>query len=371
VTKIERAPTAKRLWPAVLAAAVALLMSGCLPVAEAQKPVRTPPSTTTPLTTTTPPTTSAPPTTTPPTSTLPPTTLPTTTTTTTAPPPGGTVAAAVRGINVSGYSRSDQLVTSAALRARLAAARTQYLRMPFRDGWADSDYLALLNAVKATGATPLVIIHGACGDPISVSDHWLDLTDSVFTGTYWVEYGNEEDLTCADATQYVDGWNAQVPIYKARHPRARFIGPVNYQYDGPYIQQFMASAHPRPDAISWHEYACNGANTIQYCLEAIGRWSTHASDMQTRMNAVGYRVPAWITEWNLDPNDTTRYQSSFVQQWTGQALAHMTNEVNAGLISVAFNYTLASHGSFDGSCSGFQLVCPDDTLTAQGAAFFG
>ena len=131
--------------------------------------------------------------------------------------------------------------------------------------------------------------------------------------------------------------NAQVPTYKAHHPRARFIGPVNYQYNGTYIQQFMATANPRLDAVSWHEYACNDGNATSYCLDAIGRWGTHASDMQVRMNAVGYRVPVWITEWNLDPNDTTRYQSSFVQQWTGQALAQMTSEADAGLISVAFN----------------------------------
>lgn len=317
----------------------------------------------------------APPTTTTaPTTTVPPPTVPSTTVapTTTTRPPTGTTAAAARGINVSGYTPSDQLVTSAALRSRLAAAGTRYLRLPFRDGWTDSAYLALLNAVKATGATPLVIIHGACGDPISVSDHFLTLTDQVFTtGNYWVEYGNEEDLSCANATQYVAGWNAQVPTYEANHPRAKFIGPVNFQYNGAYIQQFMQQANPRPDAVSWHEYVCNPSNSEQYCLDHLANWQTHSSDMRTRMNAVGYQVPVWITEWNMDPNDTTRYQSPFIKQWTAQALAQISSEVDAGLVDVAFDYTLASHGTFNGACSGFQLVCADDTLTPQGAAFFG
>jgi hypothetical protein len=283
----------------------------------------------------------------------------------------------IRSINVSGFNASDQFITSTTTQNMIASHSIPYLRIPFRDGWTDAQYTQMLTAVKNVHAVPLAVVHGNCANLETTDDHWLALIDQVFTsGSYYVEYGNEEDLSCnggagIGATVYTAGWNRDIPLLKAAHPRAKFVGPVNFQYNGPYIQTFMQTANPRPDVVSWHEYVCNTSNDDATCLSHIANWANHASDMQARMTTAGYHVPVWITEWNMDPNDEARYQAAMIQNWTSQALSEWSTLAAAGQIEAAFNYTMASHGSFNGSCSGFQLVCSDNSLTLQGQTFFG
>ncbi|MBV8949283.1 MAG: hypothetical protein JOZ99_00290 [Actinobacteria bacterium] len=268
-----------------------------------------------------------------------------------------------RSINISTYTPGDQFMNSVPLQAKIKAHGTPFLRMSFRDGWTDGQYLTLLGAIKRAGATPVVIVHGACGGSSS-DQHWLSLVDSVFPTRYWVEYGNEEDLSCAaNASTYVAGWNADVPRLKAAHPRASFIGPVTMDYKGTYIETFMQRAVPRPDAVSWHEYVCSAQQTDAYCLEHIARWANHAVDMRSRMSAVGYRVPVWITEWNLDPQADVRYNTPFVQVWTASALDEWARLEQNGLVNVTMIYTMTDHGNFG-------LVSGDGSFTPQGLMFF-
>jgi hypothetical protein len=207
-------------------------------------------------------------------------------------------------------------------------------------------------------------VHGACGGSSS-DHHWLDLVDMVFPGRYWVEYGNENDMKCAsEAATYIAGWNRDVPWLKAAHPRASFIGPVTLEYKGQYIQTFMQQAVPRPDAVSWHEYVCDIGHTDQYCLEHITRWANHAVDMYARMTLAGYHVPVWITEWNMNPHDDTRYHTGFIELWTARALDEWAMLERAGVVDVTMLYTMTDHAN-----SG--LVKPDGSFTAQGRMFFG
>src|SRR5437879_3211185 len=113
----------------------------------------------------------------------------------------------------------------------------------------------MVRAVTNAGAIPVAIIHGACRNSLSVSDHYLYNVDvATQNADYYVEYGNEEDHSCdgsqgLSAAAYTAGWNRDIPTLKANHPHAHFIGPVNAGYDGPYIQTFMQNANPRPDAV--------------------------------------------------------------------------------------------------------------------------
>ena len=292
------------------------------------------------------------------------------------PPAGGVDTTHItRSINISAYTTSDQFINSAALQGIIAGHSIPYLRIPYRSGWTDPQLLQMIGAVKNAGATPLVIVPGPCPNFQTEDDHMLTLVDQVFTsGSYYAEYGNEDDLSCnggagISAGAYAAGWNRDVPILKANHPRTLFIGPVNYQYNGPYVQTFMQLANPHPDAVSWHEFACAAASSDATCLGNISNWANHASDMQARMNTVGYSVPVWITEWNLDSADESRYQAPFIQTWTAQALSEWATLVTNGQISVTMIYTMENHGNFNGSCSGFQLFCSDNSLTLQGQTF--
>jgi hypothetical protein len=243
--------------------------------------------------------------------------------------------------------------------------------MPFRDSLTDSQDLQVLNAIRNAGAAPLVIVHGACtSDPYTPDNHWLALVARVFSsGPVYVEYGNEEDLSCdtgpgISATVYRASWNSVVSRLKVKFPSYRFIGPVNFQANPTYIATFVHGANPSPDFISWHEYPCNMTETAGYCLDAIRRWAAHVSNTNRAVrNAIGYTIPIMITEWNLDAVADPRYTNArFIQEWTTNALGEWGSLTAAGLYA-ALIYTSESH-------SDFQLIDGNNHLTPQGVAFF-
>jgi putative glycosyl hydrolase len=283
----------------------------------------------------------------------------------------------VRSINVKGLDPTDQFMNTEALQETIKRRNIPYLRIPFRDGWTDTQYTDLVKAVTNAGAIPVVIVPGACKNSLSVSDRYLYNVDiETKNADYYVEYGNEADHSCdggpgISAATYTAGWNRDVPTLKANHPHAHFIGPVNAGYNGPYIETFMRTASPRPDVVSYHAYVCKPSDTEQACIDAISQWDTFATDLKNRMqNNVGYTTPVWITEWNMDGFDEVRYQQPFIQTWTVRALKEWATLLDEGKIDAAFQYSMSNNGTFGGSCSGFQLFCADGSETLQAKAFF-
>src|SRR6266581_6077020 len=225
----------------------------------------------------------------------------------------------IRSVNDSLFDTNDQLMNDPTTQATLKNHNTPIVRMPFRDSFTDAQDIQALSAIKNTGAAPLVIVHGACvSDPYTIDNHWLSLVAQVFTtGPVYVEYGNEEDLSCnggsgISATAYQASWNAVVPQLKATpaYSSYSFIGPVTYQSNPTYIATFVHSANPQPDYISWHEFVCSSSDSNSYCLSHITNWATHIADTNSAVqNAINHTIPIMITEWNLDPNKDHRYST--------------------------------------------------------------
>src|SRR6266487_408773 len=279
----------------------------------------------------------------------------------------------IRSVNDSLFDTNDQLMNDPTTQAILKTHNTPIVRMPFRDALTDAQDMQALNAIKNTGAAPLVIVHGACvSDPYTIDSHWLSLVAQVFTtGPVYVEYGNEEDLSCnggsgISATAYQASWNAVVSQLKATpaYSSYYFIGPVTYQSDPTYIATFVKGANPQPDFISWHEFVCSSSDSDSYCLNHINNWATHITNTNTAVrSAIGGTIPIMITEWNLDPGRDRRYSNkSFIQQWTTTALNEWNILTSSGLYA-AFNYTCERHPDF-------QLINSSDNFTYQVAVFF-
>src|SRR6266700_202768 len=279
----------------------------------------------------------------------------------------------IRSVNDSLFDTNDQLMNDPTTQAMLKNHTTPIVRMPFRDALTDAQDMQALSAIKNTGAAPLVIVHGACVfDPYTIDNHWLSLVAQVFTtGPVYVEYGNEEDLSCnggagISATAYQASWNAVVSQLKATpaYSSYYFIGTVTYQSNPTYIATFVYGANPQPDYISWHEFVCSSSDSDSYCLSHITNWATHIADTNSAVqNAINHTIPIMITEWNLDPNKDHRYSTqSFIQQWTTTALNEWSSLTSSGLYA-AFNYTCESHPDF-------QLIDSSDNFTYQDAVFF-
>jgi uncharacterized membrane protein YgcG len=281
-----------------------------------------------------------------------------------ASPAAASTVSPVFGINMSLYDGSDELATDPGTQAMMKSWGVPLIRVPLRAGLTDAVLVRALRAVLVVGATPMVILRGPKSGTLADNQHLLDLVHGVFGDRrVYLEYGNEQDLAGVTAAGYVAGWNATVPALKRAAPTTyQFVGPVNFRADPGYAAAFVRGAQPQPDYLSWHEYVCAGSNADSYCTGHIANWTTHAHDVESAVRtAVGHPIPFFISEWNLDPSDESRYaNASFIQPWTRAALTELLGLVPDGLAG-AMVYTATNHGDF-GLVNG-------GAVTPQGAVF--
>jgi hypothetical protein len=282
----------------------------------------------------------------------------------------------VHSVNLSLFNTGgEQFCNNTSTQNIVKAHGVPYIRMPFRDTISDAYEQQCLKAIKAVGALPLVIVHGECvssGDPFTPDSHWLqtDVQPIFGSAPVLVEYGNEEDLSCnggggISIQTYTTSWNSVVSRLKAAFPAYKYVGPVFYQSDPTDLQYFVGHANPRPDYVSWHEYACGPSDSNAHCTQAITNWAQHiTANNQAMQNAIGTTIPIIVSEWNLDPQSDSRYgNASFIKPWMTSALKQWNTLTSSGVF-LAMIYTLDSHGG------NFQLITSSNTLTPEGQVFF-
>ncbi len=272
----------------------------------------------------------------------------------------------IYGTNLGLYDTNDQVVNNLATQQFLRDARVPVIRIPYRASLGDDYYVKALRAVQSIGAIPLVIVNGPKhANPLADDLHILPLVQSVFgSGTVWIEYGNESDLGNINAAQYTASWNSVIPQLKAMAPSYKFIGPVLASFNASYLSTFDSTANPRPDANSWHDYACSASNTNQQCLDNLAKWTTHIQmAAQISQQATGTAIPSMITEWNLDPFRDSRFSdSTFMRTWTSLALQTLAMNTSNGLVA-ATQYCATNNGQY-------RLLDATNTPTPQGGVFF-
>lgn len=270
------------------------------------------------------------------------------------------------GTNLGLFDSHDQVANEKATRSLLRQEHMAIIRMPFRASLPDSVELQALQAIKAIGAAPLVIVHGATDvNALADDTHLIGLTQSVFgSSAVYVEFGNEEDLAGVSVSRYTQAWNQVIPHLKALAPTYKFIGPVNFQYNPSYIAAFDLLANPRPDFNSWHEYVCGTNDSDSYCLQHIANLNTHIQRTNIAVQAaIGTTLPFMITEWNLDPQQDPRYgNSAFMTSWTTSMLQTLVANARNGLYA-AMQYCATNN-------QGFNLIDGTNTPTPEGQVLF-
>jgi hypothetical protein len=282
-----------------------------------------------------------------------------------AAPGPGKVTPMLLGTNLSLKDSSDPVLSSATTRTRLQQMHVGLLRIPLRDQLPITTVIQAAQTVKSLNMVPLIILQGdqASSHALENNTKAIQAMNQIFgQGVVYYEYGNEEDLSLPLTAQaYTDSWNRLIPQLKKIALNGHFIGPVNYQYNGPYLQYFLQHATPRPNEVSWHEYTCGSQDTSDFCLSHLDNWSKHFNDARARMSAVGISLPIMITEWNYTANpaanDGKSDNDAFMTAWTSKALQAMATN---GIFAAA-----------QFSCTNYQipLIDSDNTLTAQGQVF--
>jgi hypothetical protein len=273
-------------------------------------------------------------------------------------------AAPLFGINMTlDKSGHDVLVDDSATQQVFRGWGIPLIRVPLRPGLSDATYVKAMQAVKAVGATPMIIIRGPQPDSLTENRRLLPLVTSVFgQGTVYLEYGNEEDLGGMGGAEYTRYWNQVVAELKTQVPASyRWVGPANFQYDPAYAAQFARDANPKPDYLSWHEYVCGAGNDDAYCTGHIANWARHVTEVNDAVRAAtGRTFPFFISEWNLDPKDESRYQNAaFIKAWTARAIEQL--RALGPDLAGAMVYTATNHGDFG--------LLDGGRVTPQGEAF--
>ncbi len=280
-------------------------------------------------------------------------------------PSSGKVTPMLLGTNLSLMDSNDQVLSSATTRTLLQQMHVGLLRIPLHKQFSIATVIQAAQTAKSLNMAPLIVLQGdqAVSQASENDTQVIQAMNQIFgQSVVYYEYGNEEDLNPKlTAQEYTDSWNHLIPQFKKTALNGNFIGPVNYQYNGPYLQYFLQNATPRPNEVSWHEYTCGSQDSGDFCLSHLDKWNSHFNDAQARMSAVGISLPIMITEWNYTANpasnDGKSDDDAFMTTWTSKALQIMA----ANGIFAAAQF----------SCTDYQipLIDSDNTLTAQGRAF--
>lgn len=266
------------------------------------------------------------------------------------------------GTNLSPSDEKYQTVTSQTTQDLLQQMHIQMVRIPLEKPLTEPVITQAAQGVKKLNAVPLVNLY----DPFypksqEENSKIIKIMNKVFgQTTVYYEYGNEDDAAGISAEDYTAAWNKAVPDLKKLAPGAHFIGPATYQYSEQYFQTFLKQANPLPDEISWHEYACDAAESQQICMQRLNNWSSDISNARTTMTKILRKsLPIVISEWNYaanaKANDGKANDSRFLVNWTTKALQILSdNQIFA---------------SMQYSCTGTTPLITNDSLTPQGEAF--
>jgi hypothetical protein len=266
------------------------------------------------------------------------------------------------GTNLSPNDDKYQTVTSQTTQDLLQEMHIQMVRIPLEKPLSETVITQTAQGVKKLNAVPLVNLY----DPFAPKSQEenrkiIKIMSKVFgQATVYYEYGNEDDAAGISAEDYTAAWNKAVPDLKKLAPGAHFIGPATYRYTEQYFQTFLKQANPLPDEISWHEYACDSAESQQTCTQRLSNWSGDIRNARTTMTKVlGKSLPIVISEWNYaanaKANDGKANDSKFLVSWMTKALQILSdNQIFA---------------SMQYSCTGTTPLITNDELTPQGEAF--
>lgn len=222
------------------------------------------------------------------------------------------------GSNLGQAINANTVYNTPAIQSQIKAAGLQIMRTSFQPTASHSDMDNHYNAIVACGCVPLITLNLAS----SLAQN-SDLVSYMGSKCNLYEYGNEPDGSAGGgpftAAQYYALWAAQVPTLRGLNPSAAFIGPTVTRAGivggapgsrGAYISDWLTLCVSNgggallPDAVSFHDYPCNGVLTSATCDSRLagtaGRYIDDYNLVDGLVKGVlGHSLPYCITEWNL------------------------------------------------------------------------
>ena len=202
-----------------------------------------------------------------------------------------------------------------------------------------------INAIKATGATPMIRVQMNVAYPQST---WV--TDAanlvqyfnVTTGNRvdrWV-IGNEPSDNGLTNETYSTAFVAMFNAMKAVDPTIKIGGPASATYNSStsgFLKSTLQKIHDKggtPDFADFHSYGAGSLGDAALLAETATKYESNPNDLRSFLigvwgATVGGAMPIEIGEWNLATTSNSRQLQHYASVWTALALSHM---VKAGVI---------------------------------------
>ncbi|MEX0799744.1 MAG: DUF4114 domain-containing protein [Dehalococcoidia bacterium] len=202
---------------------------------------------------------------------------------------------------------------------------------------------AYVNAIKAAGAEPVVIIPIYSGntslsasDAANIVEHFnIDTGNPV---QRWI-IGNEPDNAGMSASAYSTHFNAMYDAMKAVDPGIEVGGPATAWFNTGFLQTFLNSSGSRVDFIDYHKYGQGGPVALSEAelLANTAEWESTIGQMRTMIqNTVPARagqIEIQIGEWNLDWDGDAKHYTNFNTVWSASVLGRI---LKAGGLSLPY-----------------------------------
>jgi hypothetical protein len=183
-----------------------------------------------------------------------------------------------------------------------------------------------VQAIKATGAQPLILLPYSTTDAANMVKHFNKITDNYVK--YWV-VGNEPEQAGISAITYSTTFNQNYDAMKAIDPTIKIGGGATAWYDAPFLQTFLEQSGSRVEFVDFHNYAQEGVEPGDYTklFQSAAEYgdSIHKlrSLIQQIVPARASRIGIEVGEWELNWGGVIQDDTNFHAVWTASALGHI------------------------------------------------
>jgi hypothetical protein len=246
------------------------------------------------------------------------------------------------GMDVSGYEYPDVFANDLVEQQKLKTLGIQYMRMDLKYSipgdptskivcaaigcdtrWTGDQWV---QAIKAIGAQPLIIVHYHAVDAANMVKHFNKDTDNYVQ--YWL-VGNEPDLAGITATTYSRNFDQIYDAMKAIDRTIQIGGGGTAWYDAAFLETFLRQSGSRVDFVDFHGYAQEGKAPGNYTtlFQIAAGYGKNINDLRSLIQQI---VPdrssqIWIEvgEWELNWGGTAQIDSNFHSLWAASVLGNI------------------------------------------------
>lgn len=191
---------------------------------------------------------------------------------------------------------------------------------------------AWVNAIKAVGALPMILVPVNASDAASIVQHFNKDTNN-YVGRYVI--GNEPDLNGYTGSSFSSAYNTVQAAMRAIDATISIGGPtlgVIDPTDTSFLQTFLTNSGTHVDFIDFHEYGEGNAQNEDVLLNNTVFYEQNINLVKNLITTtLGVSKPVSIGEWSLTYNDGDDNQyRNFDTIWTASVYGHI---IKAGGIS--------------------------------------